>query len=114
MPKHRKMIMEEIDPQSVEGCTDAQKMFYESMGYKPYLNTSNKVVWLSPELHSLRIHAKQRRTFLQRPIFKKKVLVPVRKKHRSWISKFFKNNWLFFLIIVGLMAFVLAYMKQYF
>ncbi len=113
MPKRRTLIMEELDPQSIDSVTDAQKQFYASMGYKPYLNADEKIVWLSPELHSLRIHAKVRRPFIQRLVPKKKIVVPQRRRRRHWFTKLIRHNWLLFLIIIGVMAFVLYYMNYF-
>ncbi|PKN73816.1 MAG: hypothetical protein CVU50_01115 [Candidatus Cloacimonetes bacterium HGW-Cloacimonetes-3] len=114
MPKRRTIIVEELDPQGIDSFSDAQKEFYASMGYKPYMNEDDKIVWLSPELHSLRIHAKTRRPFLSRLIFKKKIAIPQRRRHRNWFVKLIRHNWLLFLILIGVMAFVLFYMNYYY
>jgi hypothetical protein len=113
MPKRRTLIREELDPQSLEGFTEAQKLFYASMGYKPYLNADEKVVWLSPELHGLRIYAKHRRPLLKRIFTGKNIQRPLRRKHRPFLVKFFKHNWLLFLILVGVMTFILYYMRYH-
>jgi hypothetical protein len=113
MPKHRALIMEELDPQSVEGITETKRTFYESIGYKPYLDAKEKVVWLSPEFHALRIHAKCKQPLIKRLLPNTKIKYPKRRKHRTWITKFFKHNWLLFIIITVVMAFVLFYLHYY-
>ncbi len=113
MSKRRTHIIEELDPQNVENFSEAQKQFYTSMGYKPYLNADGKTVWLSPELHPLRINSKTRRPFFKRLFYRSKIVVPERRRRRPWIQKFLRHNWILFLIIIGVVLFVKFYMYYY-
>jgi len=113
MSKRRTHIIEELDPHNVENFSEAQKQFYASMGYKPYLNADGKTVWLSPELHPLRINSKVRRPLFKKLFGRNKIVIPERRRRRPWITKFIRHNWLLFLIIAGLMLFVMFYMHYY-
>jgi hypothetical protein len=109
MAKHRSMIVKELEPQNVDGVSEAQKQYYNSLGFKPYLNDHGSVVWLSPSQHGFRINASSKIPIYRR-LFAKRVPQPaLKRKKRNWAVKFFANNWLLFLIIAGLMAFVLYY-----
>jgi hypothetical protein len=107
MPKHRSKIVKELEPQCVEGVTEAQRQYYESIGFRPYLNSRDEIVWLSPAHHGFRINAKHKLP-LYRRIFTKKIPQPaMKRRRRNWMAKFFVHNWLLLLILFALMAFVL-------
>lgn len=100
MAKRHDIILQELDPEAVEGFTSAQKQYYGSLGFKPYLNSSGRVKWLRPEQHSLKINAAYRRNFLQRLLKPNSVQIPGRRKHKPTLLKFIRHNWLFILIVI--------------
>jgi len=112
MAKHRSKIVKELEPQNVDGVSDAQKQYYDSIGYKPYINSRDEVVWLSPTQHGFRINAKHRLP-IHRRIFGKKIPQPasMKRRRRNWALKFFIHNWQLLLILAVLMTSVMYYFK---
>ncbi|HPB18656.1 MAG TPA: hypothetical protein PLL35_02255 [Candidatus Cloacimonas sp.] len=100
MARKHAIILEELEIDKVEDFTEAQKKYYTSLGFKPYLNEYGKVKWLKPDQHSLRINAKLKRPFWTRILSHKKVQFPHKRKHRPILVKFVQRNWLFIIIIM--------------
>ena len=100
MARKHAAILQELEIDEVEGYTEAQKKYYTSLGFKPYLNEEGKVKWLRPDQHSLRINAKLKRPFWARLFPHKKVQMPHRRKHRPVLVKFVQRNWLFIIIVI--------------
>jgi hypothetical protein len=99
MARKHAAILQELEIDEVEGYTEAQKRYYTSLGFKPYLNEDGKVKWLRPDQHSLRINAKLKRPFVARLFSHKKVQFPRRRRHRPALVKFVQRNWLFIIIV---------------
>lgn len=104
MSKRRDIIVEELDPEVVEGFTNAQKQYYGSLGFKPYLNSAGRIKWLRPEQHSRRISSGHKRNFMQRLFKRRIVLTPYRRKHRSKVLRFIRHYWLTVLIVLAILT----------
>ena len=106
--KHAK-ITQELELENVDGYTEAQKKYYSSLGFKPYLTENGRIKWLRPDQHLLRINSHLRRSRSARLFHRKNVHFPHRRRHRPAIVKLIQRNWLFILIvIIGLLAVVLV------
>ena len=112
MARKHAIILEELEIDKVEDFTEAQKKYYTSLGFKPYLNEYGKVKWLKPDQHSLRINAKSRRPFWARIFSRRKVQFPHKRKHRPAVVKFVQSNWLFILIVIIVLVAVVYIMRN--
>jgi hypothetical protein len=107
MSKRRNVIVQELDPETVDGITSAQKQYYRSLGFKPYLNSVGRIKWLRPEQHSLRINSGRKRNFVQRLFMPRIVQPPYRRKRRSRVLRFIRHYWPTVLIVLAITIAVL-------
>lgn len=111
MSKEKFKVVEELDPASVTGISELQRNHYLALGYKPFLMSNGRVKWLT---EANRVYRTARTTH-HIP------LMPVthksrqngRKKHRrtSPVLVFLKENWLFILIILAILAVIVFVMR---
>lgn len=106
MSKRRDKIVQELDPELVEGFTNAQKVYYTSLGFKPYLSESGRTKWLQPEQHSLRINASKRPSWLKRAFSGHHVPTLNHHKHRPTLVKIITHNWIFILTVLAIAAII--------
>ncbi|HNQ43459.1 MAG TPA: hypothetical protein PKI59_03480 [Candidatus Cloacimonadota bacterium] len=97
--KHTR-ILQELDPETVEGYTEAQKRYYLNGGYRPYLDENGKVKWLTLTQYSMRgdISYKAPRIRLLPP--KKLTNQRRRRPHRTMIVKFVREYWLTIMLVL--------------
>jgi len=112
MAKKHGAIIQELEMENVEGYTEAQKKYYASLGFKPYLAENRKIKWLRPDQHSLRIHSNLRRSYPARLLSRNKVHFPHRRRHRPAIVKFVQQNWLFILLVIICLLVVLFILRN--
>jgi len=99
MTKRKSKIVKELDPNDVEGFSEARIRHYLSLGYHPYLDENSKIKWLTGSQATLR-GAKKVKISLGHNIFPTKN----RKKHRRrrrrhHLLSFIRQHWLFILIV---------------
>lgn len=110
MSKNRSKIVKELDPQEVEGFSQARIEHYLRLGYKPYLDNDSEIKWLTEANRNMR-DAKTRKTtisglFASRTTYKKSR----RSLRKGGVFAFLRGYWLFIallLIIMALLAVVL-------
>ncbi len=114
MTKKHGALLQELDIKDVEGYTEAQKAYYLSLGFKPYLNSAGKVKWLMPDQHSLRMVSSYRKPLFRRIFNLAPPLNYRRRKHRSALTKILQHNWLWFLLffLIGTTLVVLMHYPQ--
>ena len=106
MKSRRSTAVEELDPQKVEGFSEAQKAYYLGMGYRPFRMASGNVKWLSPALHALRINDIPRKTLIKKVFGSTNRPKVFRRKHRSQFMKFIGANMMFIIIFLVLVIVV--------
>lgn len=108
MSKRRDKIVQELDPQTIDGFTEAQKQYYISLGFKPYLNAAGRIKWLRPDQHSLRIAAVNRRPFFKMIFDTRNIYARQRRKHTPTLVKILRHNW-FFILIIAIIICIMLY-----
>ncbi|MCK9556712.1 MAG: hypothetical protein PHO85_01500 [Candidatus Cloacimonetes bacterium] len=109
MSRKRTKIVKELDPQEVEGFSQARINHYLSLGYKPYLDEKSHVKWLTQAQLGMRDAVTRHRPFrIQRPPHY------IRKKHRRrWMRPslwhIVCSSWPF-LLLLGILAVGVALM----
>ena len=111
MPNRHDKIVQELDIQSLDGFSNAQKEYYKSIGFKPYLSVKGKVRWLNQDQHALRINSGRKRPLLHRLFLKKTAYIPRGRKHRSQFVRFIHHNWGFLLLVIVIAVAALVLMK---
>lgn len=107
MTSKKSKIIKELDPQDVEGLSQARIEHYLSLGYRPYLDDKSQVKWLTQAQMSMR-NAKSLRVPFTRRILPKKQANRYRKKRYSHGRfRFFRVNWFFILILLIIVIFVI-------
>lgn len=109
MSRKRSKIVKELDPNEVEGFTQARIEHYLRLGYKPYLDKHAEVKWLTDASRNMR-DAKTRRPSLRSIILTHYSL----KKRRRVMRKagplaFIRAFWPF-LLILAVIIFVLGWL----
>ncbi len=104
MSSNRSKIVQELDPETVEGYTKAQKRHYLSTGHRPYLDENGRVKWLTLTQYTVRGDARIK-TSRMRQLFARPVTHLVRKRpHRPGFVKFLMQYWLTILVVALVVA----------
>jgi len=107
MKKQKFLVVQELDPESVEDIEQHKREHYLSLGYKPYLLTDGSVKWLTDAQRVYREASTTPVSVLPRFLHKKSGgNFRRRHKHRSNLHKFLLEHWLFIammgVLVVGL------------
>lgn len=104
MSSKRTKIVKELDPQEVEGFSQARIEHYLRLGYKPYLDVHNEVKWLSEVQRSMR-DARSRRPSLASRLASRSAYKKHRRIiHRGGLIGFIRAFWPFLLLMIVLAA----------
>ncbi|MCB5263038.1 MAG: hypothetical protein LHW64_03890 [Candidatus Cloacimonetes bacterium] len=114
MRSKKSKIVKELDPQEVEGVSQARIEHYLALGYRPYMDEKSHVKWLTEAQMSMRgVSNRHVRHKVPFRIFPQKRTGRYRKKrgHRSFF-RFIKDNMGFILISLLIFMFlILVYLK---
>lgn len=106
MRSKKSKIVKELDPQELEGISEARIEHYLALGYLPYLDEQSHVKWLTQAQMSMRgISNRSVRAQVPFRRFPKRKKSQYRKKRsRRNAFQFFWDNWV--LITVSLIVFI--------
>lgn len=110
MSTKRTKIIKELDPQEVEGFSEARKEHYLFLGYRPYLNEKDEVKWLTPAQMTLRA-SDSRHWYWLGGLFQPKYTVPSQKRRRRrrfHLWRFLAEHWLSIVIVIVILASLVA------
>ncbi len=111
MSTKKSRIVKDLDPQQVEGYSQARIEHYLALGYRPYLNEKGNVKWLTPAQRSLR-GSFDRKPFSLRSMFGQKFHSEVRKKrHHFSLGKLFRRHWLSLLVLLVISIMLLILLR---
>ncbi|MDI3503466.1 MAG: hypothetical protein PWP64_402 [Candidatus Cloacimonadota bacterium] len=107
MTRKKTRIVKELEPEEVEGYSQAQIEHYLSLGYRPYLDERSHIKWLTGAQYSLR-GAHHVHVPVTRRLIHPRHSGRYRKKrgHRS-LYRFFREYWFFILLVVVLGVFLI-------
>lgn len=103
MSTKRHMIVKELDPESVTGYSENEKKHYVSLGYRPYLLEDGTIKWLTAAQRAYREMRYAPRRSLKR-LFNKNTRpknVRYKKRRGRSVKNFFREHWLFLLLLVS-------------
>ena len=109
MRSKKSKIVKQLDPQEVEGVSQARIEHYLSLGYLPYLDEKSHVKWLTqPQMSMRAISSRNTRVRIPHRILPKKQTGRYRKKQaqRSFFH-FVQDNWIFALVLLIIVLFLL-------
>lgn len=107
MRSKKSKIIKELDPQELEGISQARVKHYLALGYSPYLDDRSHVKWLTQAQRNMR-GAKSIHVPIHHRIFPKKTAVRHRKRRsRRGFLRFLQQYWVFTLILVIVISFVI-------
>ena len=96
MKKQNYLVVQELDPDSVEDIEQHKREHYLRLGYKPYLLTDGSVKWLTDAQKVYRAANSTPASILPRLHTKRNTgHKRNRHKHRSNFHKFLLEHWLF-------------------
>ncbi len=108
MRSKKTKIVKELDPQEVEGLSQARIEHYLVLGYRPYLDEKSHIKWLTQAQMSMRGISSHRVSSFRR-MFPKRPVSRYRKK-RSRRSRFhyIREYWLPALMLLIVIAFLIV------
>ena len=113
MSTKRHLIVKELDPESVTGYSANEIKHYVSLGYRPYLLENGTIKWLTAAQRTYReLRHAPRRSF-KRHFQKNTSPKKARYKQRrgSSFKSFFREHWLFLLLLVSTAVIILIICK---
>ena len=103
MPKRQKYNNIPLEPENMSNVSNSQLKHYSKLGYKPYLSHGGKIKWLSFEQHTYEtIKNTGKKNVFTFKSFKPKRYQPIR--FTKILVKFIAYNWIFLLIITGVVV----------
>lgn len=116
MSKKKYTVIKELDPDTVEGFTDAQRENYKNLGYLPFLLSNGKTKWLTAS-QKVTKDSGRRSFFTQDKPRPKNRKSRRHKRRRSSFRGFILDNWMFFalvLLVAATLYVVLKHWNQFF
>jgi hypothetical protein len=109
MRSKKSKIVKELDPQEVEGISQARIQHYLSLGYLPYMDDKSHVKWLTQAQMSMRgISSRHVSVRIPHRIFPKKKTGRYRKKKgRRSFFRFIRDNWFFITVSLVIVIFLI-------
>ncbi len=103
MSTKRHMIVRELDPESVTGYSVNEMKHYVSLGYRPYLLEDGTIKWLTTAQRAYREMRNAPRRSLKRFISGNTPSknIKYKRKRGSRVKSFFREHWLFLLLLVS-------------
>lgn len=101
MKKQKFLVVQELDPESVEDIEQHKREHYLHLGYKPYLMADGAIKWLTETQRVYREASTTPKSIIPRfhsPRSSRK------HKHRSNMHKFFLEHWLFITMLMVLVV----------
>ena len=111
MSKSKHLIVEELDPASVEGVSELQRKHYLSLGYTPYLMGDGRKKWLTD---AQRVYLE---TKVKRRRAGKKAKPELhgtgrwKRRRRNRFLLFIRDNWLILLMLALILATIIIVLR---
>ncbi|MDP2172798.1 MAG: hypothetical protein Q8J62_03400 [Candidatus Cloacimonadaceae bacterium] len=114
MSKQKYIVIQELDPESVNEIEETHKNNYLSLGFKPYLMANGKIKWLTDSLRAK--YGARTRSFFSLPRIFKHPTLPRRRKrrYRNRMLRFMLSNLGFPLILAGILAAVWFLLRHWY
>ncbi|MBW6513950.1 MAG: hypothetical protein K0B87_04240 [Candidatus Syntrophosphaera sp.] len=111
MSKSKHLIVQELDPASVEGVSELQRKHYLTLGYTPYLMGDGRKKWLT-DAQRVYLETKVRHRPV-RPKEKPEQRGTGRRKRRrrNRVVLFIRDNWLILLLLAIILATIIYMLK---
>ncbi len=110
MSRDRFQVVEELDPASIKTVSELQRNHYLALGYRPYLMSNGKIKWLT-EANRVYRSAKASHHVPLRPVKFASGSRRRKRRHGSRILSFLRENWLFILIVLVILAMIVFMMR---
>lgn len=111
MSKNKYIVVQELDPDSIEGLPELYKNHYLKLGYKPYLMGDGSTKWLTD---TQRVYKETRAihkiTVKKPPPMKINGMIRKR-KNSNRIVRFFRRHWLMILLVIFALIIVFYYTR---
>lgn len=102
MKKQKFLVVQELDPESVEDIEQHKRDHFLSLGYKPYLLADGTVKWLTDAQRVYREAKTTPASLLPKFLPRGSRSLRRRHKHRSNFRKFLLEHWLFITMLAAL------------
>lgn len=111
MSKNKYLVVQELDPESVNGISELHKKHYLSLGYKPYMMGDGRIRWLTDAQRVYR--ATQGKHFAKFKIGREKStnIGRRRRKRRNRLLAFIRDNWLILLLVAIAIGGIIYFMR---
>lgn len=107
MRKNKYNIVEELDPDTLEGISELQKKHYLSLGYKPYKLQNGRTKWLTDAQRVYKATVSRHR--LENKMVKSKGSMKRKRRKHSRFSSFIRDNWLWLsLVAISVIAIIVV------
>jgi hypothetical protein len=107
MRKNKYNIVEELDPDSLEGVSELQKKHYLSLGYKPYILQNGRTKWLTDAQRVYKATVSRHRLVNKK--VKSKGSTKRKRRRHDRFSSYIRDNWLWLsLVAISIIAIIVV------